>query len=350
MWNGSLANMNTDILNRPINNVELDNTLWNDKCDYVELDGTDNLNPNNYNLLILQLNIRSLLEHQSDLNTLLTELSSRNSNIDVILLCETFLSKNTVGMVNIPGYNHVCNYRQERKGGGVSILIKHGIPYKRRMDLDEFIEGETESIFIEMTSKCGKSIIVGSIYRPPNTKINQFQDRLVEIVKKAKLTKKSTPPELVLGMDHNIDLLKCKEHAQTQQFTNSMNELNLFPMITRPSRITHHSAALIDNIYISEQLHRSFDSMLLINDISDHLPVITLLKQTKVLCKEPLQFTSRCPNERKLKEVNQHLMRTDWIGILDRGTCNEKFDKFCSTVKLALDREAPVKTVRISPN
>ena len=89
--------------------------------------------------------------------------------------------------------------------------------------------------------------------------------------------------------------------------------------------------------------------MLLISDISDHLPVITLLKQTKVLHKEPLQFTSRSLNERKLKEVNQHLMRTDWVGILDSGTCNEKFDKFCSTVKLALDNVAPVKTIRISP-
>ena len=254
MCKGSSTNMINDVLNRPINNAELDHTLWNDKCDYVELDGTDNLNPNNYNLLILQLNIRSLLAHQSDLNTLLTELSSRNSSIDVVLLCETFLSRNTVGMVNIPGYNHICNYRQDHKGGGVSILIKHGIPFKCRTDIDEFVEGETESIFIEMTSKCGKSIIVGSIYRPPNTKIDQFQDRLVEIVRKAKHTKKSTQPELILGMDHNIDLLKCKEHTQTQQFTNNMNELNLFPTITRPSRITHHSATLIDNILVSNYI------------------------------------------------------------------------------------------------
>ena len=103
-------------------------------------------------------------------------------------------------MVNVPGYNHVYKHRLEHKGGGVSILIKHGIPYKCGGDLGVFNEGKTESVFIEMTSKCGKSIIVGSMYRPPNTKINQFQDKLTEIVRKVKLTKKSTLPEIVLGV------------------------------------------------------------------------------------------------------------------------------------------------------
>ena len=53
---------------------ELDNTLWNDKCHYVEIEGTANLNPNNYNLSVLQLNIRSLLAHQQELKYLLTQL------------------------------------------------------------------------------------------------------------------------------------------------------------------------------------------------------------------------------------------------------------------------------------
>ena len=83
--------------------------------------------------------------------------------------------------------------------------------------------------------------------------------------------------------DHNVDLLKGNQHPPTQKFIENITDLNLYPTITRPSRITHHSATLIDNIYVSDQLHRSFDSMLLINDMSDHLPTVTLLKQTKLL-------------------------------------------------------------------
>ena len=56
-------------------------------------------------------------------------------------------------MVKIPGYTHVSNYRKNKKGGGVSILIKDGISYKRWQDLAVFEEGQTESVFVEIRSK-----------------------------------------------------------------------------------------------------------------------------------------------------------------------------------------------------
>ena len=60
-----------DVLNRPQDFTKVDETLWNDKCDYLDLDSCSNLNPNNYNLLALQLNIRSLLAHQHELKQLI---------------------------------------------------------------------------------------------------------------------------------------------------------------------------------------------------------------------------------------------------------------------------------------
>ena len=82
----------------------LDATLWNDECDYIELEDCDNLNPNNYNLIVMQLNIRSVLCHQQELCQLIRSTEKKNSRIDVILLCETFLSSKTKSMVNIPGF------------------------------------------------------------------------------------------------------------------------------------------------------------------------------------------------------------------------------------------------------
>ena len=99
---------------------------------------------------------------------------------------------------------------------------------------------------------------------------------------------------------------------------------------------------LIDNIYVSDQLHRSFDSMLLINDISDHLPTIALLKQTKLLNE------SRCLNNTKLKAVNHQLMRKDWIDLLAGSICDEKFDQFSNTLNEVLDEVAPIKKIKIS--
>ena len=230
----------------------------------------------------------------------------------------------------------------------MSILLKNGIPYKRREDLDVFIEGKTESVFVETISKCGKPIIIGSMCRPPNTDLEQFSDNLTNIVSRARATKRIIPYEIILGMDHNVDLLKGNLHIPTYNFIKNVTNLSLYPTITRPSRITYHSAMLIDNIYVSDQLHHSFDSMLLINDISDHLPTIALLKQTKLLKQEPLILKSRCLNDAKLKVVNHQLMRKDWIGLLTGSTCDEKFDQFSNILNEVLDEVAPIKKVRIS--
>ena len=43
----------TDAVDRQIELDELDNTLWNDKCDYIDLEHCVNLNLNNYNLIIM---------------------------------------------------------------------------------------------------------------------------------------------------------------------------------------------------------------------------------------------------------------------------------------------------------
>ena len=73
-----------------------------------------------------------------------------------------------------------------------------------------------------------------------------------------------------------------------------------------------------------------------------------MLKQTRLLNSEPLEFNSRCLNEDKLKRINRTLMTTDWIGVLNGTTCNEKFNQFSNVVEEALDAVAPVKKVKIS--
>ena len=79
-----------DILDRPLNLNTVDEPLWNDKCDYLDPENCTNLNPNDYNLIVLQLNIRSSLSNQTELKQLLQNLENSNSRVDVILLCETF--------------------------------------------------------------------------------------------------------------------------------------------------------------------------------------------------------------------------------------------------------------------
>ena len=73
-------------------------------------------------------------------------------------------------------------------------------------------------------------------------------------------------------MDHNINLLKGMQHTPTHKFIEDISDLDLLPTVMRLSRITNQSATLIDNIYVSKQLHRNFESAILLDDMSDHMP------------------------------------------------------------------------------
>ena len=335
-----------DNLSRPLEFDSINRSLWNDKCDYMDLEDCRNLNPNNYNLIVMQHNICSVLSNQSELTRLTNSLELKHSKVDIILLCKTHMTKNTVGFVNIPNYTHIVDYRTNSKGGGTSILIRNNIPFKKKKDLEIFVEKEAESTYIEVTAKNGKQFIVGSLYHVTNTSEQPLLNHLSETLNKLKSEKK--PKEIIVGLNHNLDLLKSDHHKPTGKFLELMLQLNMLPTITRPMRITSNSATLIDNIFISAKLQWSFDSCVIVNDMSDHLPTLMLLKQTKLVDKSPLVYRSRKLTEEKIQSIKEKLKETDWNGVLNSENCNTNFNKFGEELKRTMDDIAPEVIIRIS--
>ena len=94
---------------QPLEFKNLDRSLWNDKCDYYELSKLTNFNPDGYNLVVLQLNIRSMLLNLSELRQLIHTLDNKGTQVDLILLCETFLNKKTLKLANILGYELITS-------------------------------------------------------------------------------------------------------------------------------------------------------------------------------------------------------------------------------------------------
>ena len=179
------------------------------------------------------------------------------------------------------------------------------------------------------------------MYRPPNSTEGGFITEIIEVICKTNQEKRG----LILGMDHNLDLLKCTEHKMMQKFLNCLLDNDMLPTITRPTRITQNTATLIDNIFVSSKLYRDFKLGLILNDMSDHLPVLTLLKQTKFTDKTNLEFRSRSLNDRKLSEIKAKLFKIDWIGVLNAKTCNENFNIFCNKVSTVMHSVSPEKII-----
>ena len=61
--------------------------------------------------------------------------------------------------------------------------------------------GDIESLFIEMINEKSKNIIIGTIYRPPNNRFNEFENDLETILGKVD---KGDKPCYIMG-DLNID-------------------------------------------------------------------------------------------------------------------------------------------------
>ena len=319
-----------DSLDRPLDLSNNDESLWSDKCDYLDPTNCNDLNPENYNLIVLQLNIRNLLAHQTELKELLQTMSDKNSTVDVILLCETFLASNTEILAYIPGYHLVTNNRNNHKGGGVAILIREGITYRKKNELCHMIDKELESVYVDITAKNGRQIRIGSIYHTPNTDVKKLMEHIELVSNK---TSQLTNHELILGMDQNIDLLKSNEHTNTRKFLDLILDSGLWPVITRPTRITQRSATLIDNIYISKNLQRKFDSAILVDDISDHLPLVALLRQTKITDMSPIEFMSHRLNNTKISRIHLKLRTTDWNGLLNSDDINDNTNRLCQNWK-----------------
>ena len=75
---------------------------------------------------------------------------------------------------------------------------------------------------------------------------------------------------------HNVlGLLNTDLHSATNEFINALFSHFLYPLISRPTRLTSYSATLIDNIF-TNNISTSCDNGLIINNLSDHVPIFTL--------------------------------------------------------------------------
>ena len=235
-------------------------------CNYIDV--AKSINTSNNDLRILQHNIRGVSSKLADLKFLIDN-SFNQESPDIVLLCETWLNDNSPPL-QIPGYNLEITNRQTKQGGGVAILIGDNIQYRR---LSTPIPNDNyKACFIDLKTK-KQNFIVGSIYRPPNTNPDEFTTWLT-----SSLGHFDKRCEVILGMDHNMDLLKTDIHGPTRRFVDAILEAGLMPSISKPTRISHTTATLIDNIIIDQKYNGNYESYVLLDDMSDHLPCAAVLE------------------------------------------------------------------------
>ena len=164
-----------------------------------------------------------------------------------------------------------------------------------------------------------KNTVVCSLYRPPDSDLSAFVKIYKELITKLE---HETGKHFIIGLDHNMDLLKSSLHHSTQEFLDSNTSHNLWPIITKPTRITKSSATLIDNIIVSEGIYGNYKCGILLEDISDHLPCMLVACNLKLHKKEPTVITSRKITPKTLNQIRADLTSAN---LEETGDINELF-------------------------
>jgi len=201
-----------------------------------------------------------------------------------------------------------------------------------------------ESLFIEIHCK-NRNIIIGTIYRPntpPKADIDVFIYTMQELQQHLNDQHLDT---FILG-DINIDLLSYNKHNRTNEYLDGIFSAGFIPLITKPTRITPHSATLIDHIYTNRK-PLATTSGILITDISDHLGIFTILNKYNLKYKQINKSTCfrRSFSANNIQYFNNLLQATNLDVVLGDNCPESSYNTFMKLYKDLFNIAFPIKTL-----
>ena len=196
--------------------------------------------------------------------------------------------------------------------GGAALLVQKNV-FQNITPLDSnsgygFANGCTctnckvESRFITLESGINK-LTVCCIYRHPNGDINHFNEQLQNIINNIDRNNVT----IIMG-DINIDLLQYN-NGKHEKYINMLLEQNFVPCITLPTRITDHSATILDHILLrtpSRLIQNKVSAGNLISGLSDHLSNFMVLDLNVYSFQDRPKI--RLYTDKKVNEFNENII------------------------------------------
>ncbi len=156
---------------------------------------------------------------------------------NIILICETWLDEyNTLGNYVCEKYD-ILRKDRNRYGGGVMILVDKSF-YSSSVDFQIDDKVFIECLFCEINFKNTK-IIIGCVYRPPNTDV-QYCDQMINIINK--ICVQFPSHSIIIAGDFNLPFIDwsvpqpLKNEIITVKFVNFILENSLEQLVNFPTR------------------------------------------------------------------------------------------------------------------
>ena len=234
--------------------------------------------------------------------------------------------------------------RKSSRGGGLIIYLNKKFcsinDYKILTNLSCNSDPSMgEFLFVEITRKA-KNIIIGNMYRSPSHDSNLF---ITELEHRLELLNKHKNKHIILTSDSNIDLLQFQSFEPANNLVNCLSEHGFLPVISIPTRITDHSATLIDHIFVNSGLE-TIKSSVIIEDMSDHLATFVGILIDPNKCDKMLDNNSYRPiNDENLINWKHDIGSVDWNFVNNIESADEKFTKFKNKYNEIYEKHFPIK-------
>ena len=233
-------------------------------------------------------------------------------------------------------------YRQDRgphkPGGGLCVYIKKNYKVSSVENVSSVSDNNFQQLWLKVQSRCYKSFVTCTVYRPPSTPLN-FIDDLANSLIESLL---SGLDVIILG-DLNCNLLQ--DNAESRALNDFCSTFNLTQLINKPTRATENGESLIDVVMTTnEKLIASND--VLMSTISDHNLVYISLKLKKPRIK-PCYVTIRSYTNYSADNFLRDLSYAPFHIISLFDDFNDQVDVFNELFLEVLSQHAPVKRVKI---
>ena len=266
----SHENSLTHLLDTDEPEVEVANIKLSEYTDINTL--SESLRSAKSSLSILSLNSQSLNAKFDDFQIAIEQLN-RNNQISVICIQETWLSSESpTSLFDLPNYQLISRGKYCSNHGGLITYIHNDFNWEPVSIKDQTTGWENLFIKISQNSQNSKKYFIGNIYRLPSETVNDLQTFNDEFLETLEILQ-SKRLQVYLCGDYNINLLKVYKKDQYNIFFENLVSAGYLPKISLTTRITDHSATLIDNIF-GNRIDNN-ESGIILNNISDHQMIYT---------------------------------------------------------------------------
>lgn len=305
-------------------------------------------NTNANHIPVYLANVRGLYSSSQ-----LSELPKLQSGLSsgMLALTETHIDSTLPNSIFCqPGW---CMHRRDRSrhGGGVALILKEELMWKKRPDLESKIY---EDLWIEINIHC-RIIIVGVIYRPPNQSSAELLDFLTSLEKSLSKALSPTTTLLLMG-DFNAKSDQWSPECNSDQagillstLLNSFSLSQLVSEITRPhggqGLPGTAGGSLLDLIITNSPDYFSAPLVGPPLGTSDHFSVSTTLNMKPPVQQRPLRRIWNISKSDQLSFLCD-LANQPWPGQDFPGNLNHHWDLWLTLFLSTARRNVPSKVVR----